>query len=168
MTLDEQLLPFVWGIAQTYAVPLDAEPGDPLTEPLLYVLTTSEDELVGYTNAGRRNRDAHERRTEPFAAAFADTGLVRLQLINADTQQAPGPGRHHGLLLQTDDIRDADRQLLSMADEITAVEWTDRPEPQQHELATEVLLLEGDAPPLQFLVEAMIGTWAGPHGGRPA
>ena len=165
MALDEELLSLVWGVAQKYAVALDAEPGDFVPEPLVYVITTSADDLVDYPDDGRRIRGAHEQGTEPFATAFADTGLVQLQVMNADTQHAPGPGRHYGLMLQANEVSNVDRRLLSMADEVTAVRWADQPAPQQPELAAEVLLLEGEAPPIQFLIEDVIAVWSGPQRG---
>lgn len=166
--LDDELLPFVWGIARLHAQPVSAEHGETPSEPVVYALTTTIQELPDYWRR-RGGRDPYDREqtSEPYAAAFESTGLVQAQLFRPDTREMPGPGPHFGIVLWPDETTDADLPFLSLADSVTIVRWWDDPPFEALGPGAEELRLEEDAPPLQFMIERLVDAWLTRGQGEP-
>lgn len=153
--LDDELLPFLWGSAQVHAQAVPAEHGETPTEPAVYALTSAMDEHPD---------PKRSERSDSVAGAFEATGLVRVQPFTRDIQQIPGPGPHFGVVLWPDETIEEDLPLLYLTESIAVVRWWDAPPVEQLGPDTEDIAVEGDAPPLQFIIERLVDSWIA--GGR--
>jgi hypothetical protein len=145
--MNDELLPFAWGVAQTHAAVVAAERGAFARTPSIYLLRDG---------AGQRRPDADDPTTS--FAAFEATGLVGVRHRPVFEGDLPGPPPHFGMVLWPDASTQADQRLLSHTERATVLRWPGDTVEGLPRRAVD-LIIEDANPPLHWLLERTVDSW---------